>query len=58
MNMNNLEQFTNELTALINRFNLDNDLETPDYMVADHLVLSMMNLEATIKARSHWFPNE
>ena len=58
MNMKNLEQFRSELTSLINRLNLDNDMETPDYMVADHLVLTMMNLEATIKARSHWFPND
>lgn len=58
MNMNNLEQFRSELVTLINRLNIDNDMKTPDYMVADHIVLSILNLEATIKARSHWFTND
>jgi hypothetical protein len=58
MNMKNLEEFRSELTTLINRFNIDSVMETPDYMLADHLVLTMMNLEATIKARTHWFPND
>jgi hypothetical protein len=58
MNMNNLEEFRSELVNLINRYHIDTDLETPDYMISDHLILTLMNLEATIKARTHWFPHD
>jgi hypothetical protein len=52
--MENLEQFRSELTNLVKQFNVDTELETPDYMVSDHMMLCLLNLEATLKARKHW----
>lgn len=50
-----LSDFEKELTALINRHSQENGSNTPDYMLAGFLVLSLQNFDRTVMARTAWY---
>lgn len=50
---NKHDLFKRELELLLNKYSLDNDLKTPDYILADHLYYSLFTLEKTLKQR-YW----
>lgn len=49
-----MEDFKSELTTLINKHSIDSILETPDFIIADHLIEYIEALRATLKARDIW----
>ena len=51
---NDLEAFRVELGALINRHSLENRSDTPDWILAEHLVECLRTFEATSNARRTW----
>ena len=52
--MPNKENFTKELTWLIARYPLDNDSETPDFVLAAFLTCCLENFNAAVVNREHW----
>lgn len=48
-------EFRQKLAALINEHCLDNDSDTPDFVLAEHLTRSLESLNATIVRREQWY---
>jgi len=44
--------FKHELRGLINKYSLENGSDTPDYILADHLIDCLKNFNETIRMRS------
>ena len=49
------KEFTTELESLINRYGLDNESDTPDFILAKYLVSCFEAYKETVKARDKWF---
>lgn len=47
--------FLLELTGLINRHSLENDSDTPDYILASYLLGCLEVFERTTEAREAWY---
>jgi len=47
--------FTEELTKLINRYYLENESNTPDFILANYLRLSLEAFNVTTNSRSEWY---
>jgi hypothetical protein len=45
------KRLASELESLLNRLSVDNDLNTPDYILARYLVRCLENLQETTKGR-------
>lgn len=52
--MNRLE-FMRELAALINRYSLENASNTPDHILAAHLLMALENFESSTILREKWY---
>jgi hypothetical protein len=50
-----LECFGKELENLINKYNLENKSNTPDFILADYLITCLKNFEKTSKRREKWY---
>ncbi len=46
--------FRDELETLINKHSIDNDLETPDHILADHVIRQLRTLKRTVSTRERW----
>tara|TARA_R110002020_G_scaffold9539_2_gene37436 strand:- start:4337 stop:4546 length:210 start_codon:yes stop_codon:yes gene_type:complete len=53
-----MKAFKKELTELINKHSLENNSGTPDYIIADYLMLALENLNRTIATRKCWYGAE
>lgn len=53
----NLVAFESELTQLINKYCLENLSDTPDYILARHLVGCLYIFNSSIGSREDWFEN-
>lgn len=47
--------FKKELETLINRHSIDNDLNTPDFILAEYIIKCLTNLKITTIDRDTWF---
>lgn len=47
--------FEKELTLLINKYNLDNYSNIPDYIIAKQLVNCFRNIDSLCNDRDRWF---
>jgi hypothetical protein len=47
--------FVDDLESLINRHSLENDSNTPDFILASHLKKSLDSLNKTIQLRDDWY---
>jgi hypothetical protein len=47
--------FKKELTSLINRYSMENDSNTPDYVLADYLFKCLETFNESIKDRNSWY---
>jgi len=53
--MTNIDKnFTRELIDLINKYSIDNELNTPDFILAQYITLCLKGLKITVKKRSKW----
>jgi hypothetical protein len=50
--------FEKELTELINRYNKENDSDTPDFILARYLNAVLLNFNAAINDREQWYNRE
>jgi hypothetical protein len=46
--------FAGELTKLLNKYSVDNALNTPDFILANHVVRCLMVYKATKEENDHW----
>jgi len=49
------QNFKDELTTLINKYSMENGSDTPDYMLADYMMMSLMNFHYVTKRRTNWY---
>lgn len=52
--LNKEANFTEELVYLINRYSIDNDLNTPDFIIAQYMVDCIKSLERATRTRDEW----
>lgn len=50
-NSNKLDEFKRELEVLVNKYSLDNDTNTPDYILAEYLYRCLFTFENTVRLR-------
>lgn len=53
-----MEEFETELTNLINRYSMENDSNTPDFMLARYLKGCLDNFGKIMSARDLWYKKE
>jgi len=51
----NSEQFYKDLIVLINKHSMENQNDTPDYILADYIMNSLMAFTATTLKRDKWW---
>jgi len=49
------DEFVRELASLIDRYNLENESNTPDFILASYLNHCLKVFAETTKNREHWF---
>lgn len=54
-NTEKLEAFERDLTALINRYSLENGSNTPDFLLARHMIAALIQYDSTVNARCSWW---
>lgn len=47
--------FMTDLSALLNKHGVDNQLNTPDFILAQHLTLYLAAMRVTMFSRDAWF---
>jgi hypothetical protein len=47
--------FFDELTALLNRYSQENGSDTPDWILAEHLLACLNTWNGSIKQREAWY---
>lgn len=50
-----IRAFETDLTALINRYSLENRSNTPDYILAKYLVMVLVCVDHAIGVRDAWY---
>lgn len=48
-------KFKKELESLINRYSIENDSDTPDFILANYLTMCLENYNTTIQSRETWY---
>jgi len=51
----NISKFEEELRHIINCNSVENDSDTPDYLLAQYLVACLDTYRTTVRARDEWF---
>jgi hypothetical protein len=49
-----LAAFVQDLTALLNRYSMENDSNTPDFILAEYLLKCLETWNATVTHREQW----
>jgi hypothetical protein len=52
------EDVIRELTRVINKYSLESGSDTPDWIIAEHMLRSLELLDLTIKARNRWYSDD
>jgi len=50
-----MENFREELQVLINRHSMENDSNTPDFILADYLQECLETFDKALQAREQWY---
>jgi len=50
-----MNNFQNELEALINKYSMENESDTPDFILAKYLAGCLKTFDDAIKARDGWY---
>jgi hypothetical protein len=56
--MKNKLEFKKELEGLINKYSMENDSNTPDFILADYLVKCLEAFNLTTKWRTNWYSED
>ena len=49
------DEFKRRITTLINEMSLENESDTPDFILASYLVTAFENFNLVTKARTAWY---
>lgn len=49
-----VEELKRDLASVLNRHNIDNQLNTPDFILADYIVRCLESFEEANKERNRW----
>ena len=52
------EAFARELKMLINKYSLENDSDTPDFILTEHLIQSLELFHQTSNMRRSWYSDD
>ena len=52
------KEFKKELEVLINKYSIENDSNTPDYILANYLFSCLEAYNKSVKSRDKWLSNE
>jgi hypothetical protein len=52
------EAFARELTQLINRYSLELGSDTPDFILAEHLIRSLELFHLSTNVRRNWYSDD
>jgi hypothetical protein len=55
MSIDKQEEFRRELAAVLNRYSMENNSNTPDFLLADYLIEALRALDKAILGRSKWY---
>ncbi len=50
-----MNSFGNELRELINRYSMENESNTPDFILSTYMLRCLVNFETAIKERENWY---
>lgn len=50
-----MTQFEKELMELINKHSIENESDTPDFILAEYLYRCLKNFKITINHRENWY---
>lgn len=51
---NNKDNFEDELSKLLNRYSLENETDTPDFILAKYLTNCLENFRIIVDMRDEW----
>jgi hypothetical protein len=52
------EAFARELKKLINKYSLENDSDTPDFILTEHLIQTLELFHQTSNMRRGWYSDD
>lgn len=55
MNNKRQDEFEKELEYLINKYSMENDSNTPDFMLAEYLMVCLSNFNVIMNKRDSWY---
>jgi len=50
-----MSEFEKELTDLLNRYSIENESDTPDFILAEYLNNCLTTFDAAVNARRKWY---
>lgn len=53
--MKNSARFENDLCTIINKHSMENESNTPDYILARYLMKCLENFNTTVDVRNKWY---
>ncbi len=48
-------KFVREVAEVINRYSLENESNTPDFIIAEHLWSCLLSFNETVQSRNDWY---
>jgi len=55
MNLNYLkDEFRKDLIYIINKYSLENDSDSPDWLLAQYIISCLGNFDSTVRGREIW----
>lgn len=51
---NNLVKFKNELTVLVNKYSIDNEVNMPDFIISEMLCNILKSIRSSSQDAKHW----
>ncbi len=55
--MANISEFEKRLEKLINEYSLENESDTPDFILARYLIACLSTFNYATQARTRWYSN-
>ena len=53
--MTNEGEFLRELTSLLNKYSAENSSNTPDFLLAEYMMMSLRGFDQFVERREDWY---